>query len=77
MDNIKPDALWGRVIFRKSDVARLRAYLGLSQEKFAEKLGVSVTTVGNWERGSQKPRGQSLRDLEWLTKQLRRRVTKR
>ncbi len=64
-------------MIRKSDVARLRAYLGLSQEKFAEKLGVSVTTVGAWERDVHKPRGQSLRDLEWLTKQLRRRVAKR
>ncbi len=53
-------------MIRKSDVARLRAYLGLSQEKFAQKLGVSVTTVVNWERGRHKPRGQSLRDLEWL-----------
>jgi DNA-binding transcriptional regulator YiaG len=64
-------------MIRKHDVVRLRAYLGLSQEKFAKKLGVSVTTVGNWERGLHKPRSQSLRDLEWLTKLLRRRVTKR
>ena len=64
-------------MFRKHDVVRLRTRLGLSQEKFAEKLGVYVSTVGNWEKGRHKPRGQSLRDLEWLTKQLRRRVVKR
>ncbi len=64
-------------MIRKSDVARLRAYLGLSQEKFAEKLGVYVSTVRNWERGRHKPRGLSLRALERLTKLLKRRVTKR
>ncbi len=64
-------------MFRKHDVVRLRTRLGLSQEKFAKKLGVSVASVGKWERGRHKPRGQPLRDLEWLTKLLRRRVTKR
>jgi len=64
-------------MFRKSDVARLRAHLDLSQEKFAKKLGVSVSTIGKWETGLHKPRGLSLRALERLTKLLRRRVTKR
>ena len=64
-------------MFRKSDVARLRAHLDLSQEKFAKKLGVSVSTVGKWETGLHKPRGLSLRALDRLTKLLRRRVTKR
>ena len=62
-------------MIQKDDVVRLRTRLGLSQEKFAEKLGVHVSTVGKWERGLRKPHGQSLRDLEWLTKQLRRRMT--
>ncbi len=64
-------------MIRKSDVARLRAHLDLSQEKFAKKLGVSVSTVGKWETGLHKPRGLSLRALDRLTKLLRRRVTKR
>ncbi len=64
-------------MFRKSDVARLRAHLDLSQEKFAKKLGVSVSTIGKWEAGLHKPRGLSLRALDRLTKLLRRRVTKR
>ncbi len=62
---------------RKHDVVRLRAGLGLSQEKFAKKLGVSVSAVGKWETGLHKPRGLSLRALDRLTKLLRRRVTKR
>ncbi len=64
-------------MFRKYDIARLRAHLDLSQEKFAEKLGVSVSTVGKWETGLHKPRGLSLRALDRLTKLLRLRVTKR
>ncbi len=59
-------------MIQKDDVVRLRTRLGLTQEKFAEKLGVDVSTVANWERGRHKPRGQPLRDLEWLTKLPRR-----
>ncbi len=64
-------------MFRKHDVVGLRDRLGLSQEKFAKKLGVSVWTVSNWERGFSKPRGLSLRALEHLAKLSRRRVIKR
>ena len=64
-------------MLRKHDVVRLRTRLGLSQEKFAQKLGVSVWTVSKWERGLHKPRGLSLRALDRQTKLLRQRVTKR
>ncbi|MEE8076844.1 MAG: helix-turn-helix domain-containing protein [Candidatus Binatia bacterium] len=64
-------------MFRKHDVVRLRAHLGLSQEKFAKKLGVSASAVEKWERGSHEPRGLSLRALERLAKLSRRRVAKR
>jgi len=64
-------------MIRKFDVARLRGHLGLSQEKFAQKLGVSVSIVVKWERGLHKPRGLYLRSLERLTKLSRRRVAKR
>ncbi len=64
-------------MFRKHDVVRLRARLGLNQEKFAKKIGVSVSAVGKWETGVIKPRGLSLRALDRQTKLLRQRVTKR
>ncbi len=64
-------------MFRNHDVVRLRTGLGLSQEKFAKKLGVSASIVSNWERGINKPRGLSLRALERLAKQLRRKGAKR
>jgi len=64
-------------MIRKYDVVSLRTRLGLSQEKFAKKLGVSVSSVGKWERGLYKPRGLSLLALERLAKLSERRVTKR
>jgi len=32
-----------------------RRLLGLTQEQLAEKLGVNVRTVNNWERAKFKP----------------------
>jgi len=64
-------------MIQKNEVVRLRSRLDLSQEKFAKKLGVSVWSVSNWERGRQKPRGLSLRALERLRKLSRRRIDKR
>ena len=37
---------------------KLRSYRrinGLSQKKFAEQLGVDLTTLAGWERGEHKP----------------------
>ncbi len=58
-------------MIQKYDVARLRSRLALNQEKFAEKLGVSVSSVGKWETGQHKPRGLSVRALERLCSPLR------
>ncbi len=64
-------------MIQKFDVARLRSRLGLNQERFAEKLGVSLSSVEKWEQGQHKPRGLSLRALERLRKLSRRRMNKR
>jgi len=64
-------------MIQNHDVVGLRTRLGLSQEKFAKQLGVSVFTVSTWERSLNKPRGLSLRALERLAKQLRRKDAKR
>jgi len=63
-------------MLRTHGVVRLRTRLGLSQEKFAQKLGVSVWTVSIWERGLSKPRGLSIRALERIAKPSRRRMVK-
>lgn len=36
-------------------IRELRERLGLSQEKFANQLGVSFKTVNRWENGHAKP----------------------
>ena len=35
----------------------IREKLGLSQSKFAKLLGISVSTLQNWEQGRRKPEG--------------------
>jgi putative transcriptional regulator len=46
-------------IFRIDDpnVPEIRKHIGLSQEKFAQLLGVSIATLRNWEQGRRKPDG--------------------
>lgn len=39
----------------KIDVIKLRTMLGLTQQKFAERIGVNRRTVVNWEGGSKIP----------------------
>jgi putative transcriptional regulator len=39
------------------DVRAIRAGFGVSQEKFAEMLGISVGTLRNWEQGRRVPEG--------------------
>jgi DNA-binding transcriptional regulator YiaG len=36
-------------------VKELRCKLGLTQEQFAQKVGVTFSTINNWENGSRKP----------------------
>ena len=41
----------------RSLVAEARAKTGLSQEKFAELLGISPRTLRDWEQGRRSPSG--------------------
>ncbi len=42
------------------DVAALRRFLGMTQQLFAESLGISVHTLRNWEQGRRHPEGPAL-----------------
>jgi putative transcriptional regulator len=42
------------------DVAALRRFTGLTQEKFATALGISVHTLRGWEQGRRMPDGPAL-----------------
>ncbi|MDQ7781520.1 MAG: NadS family protein [Desulfomonilaceae bacterium] len=48
----------GRVTeYPEPDVRRIRKRYALSQEQFANLLGVRVGTLRNWEQGRRSPRG--------------------
>lgn len=51
-------------------VRKLRQRLGLTQEVFAHRLGVTLVTVNRWENGHGKPRGLSVAMLDGVEKQL-------
>lgn len=42
------------------DVAALRRFIGLTQEEFAEGMGISVHTLRNWEQGRRRPEGPAI-----------------
>lgn len=37
------------------DIAALRRFVGLTQDQFAQAMGISIQTLGNWEQGQQQP----------------------
>ena len=43
--------------FSETEVHALRKQFGLSQDKFANLVGISVGTLRNWEQGRRKPEG--------------------
>lgn len=43
--------------FNNPDPKQIRENLGLSQSKFAKLLGISTSTLQNWEQGRRKPEG--------------------
>lgn len=52
--NLKPTRVFN---FANPDVKAIREQYGLSQNKFAKLLGISVSTLRNWEQGRRKPEG--------------------
>jgi putative transcriptional regulator len=40
-----------------TEAAEARASIGMSQEEFAELLGVSARTLQDWEQGRREPTG--------------------
>jgi DNA-binding transcriptional regulator YiaG len=42
------------------DIAALRRFIRLTQEEFAQALGISVHTLRNWEQGRRTPEGPAL-----------------
>ena len=47
-------------------IRELRNSLGLTQEKFAAKLGVTLLTINRWENGRSKPSPLAMEKVELL-----------
>jgi DNA-binding transcriptional regulator YiaG len=45
-------------------VREMRGRIGISQEKFAAKIGVSFPTVSRWEKGRAKPSPLAMQKIE-------------
>jgi putative transcriptional regulator len=43
--------------FNPADIKSIRSKLKLSQSEFAMMIGVSVSTLQNWEQGRRQPEG--------------------
>jgi putative transcriptional regulator len=51
-------------------VRELRNRTGLTQEKFAAKLGVTFPTINRWENGRAKPSPLAMKQIENLLRDL-------
>ncbi|MBD2101771.1 DNA-binding transcriptional regulator [Leptolyngbya sp. FACHB-261] len=51
-------------------VLELRQQLGLTQEKLAAKLGVTVSTINRWENGKTAPSPLGLKQIEEMLRQM-------
>ena len=52
-------------------IRKLRTTLGLTQEQFAAKAGVTYSTVNRWENGKAKPSPLALQKIEELQNKLK------
>lgn len=50
-------------------VKALRAFMGMTQQSFADKLGVRQQTVSEWEKGIYRPRGATVTLLNLVADQ--------
>jgi transcriptional regulator with XRE-family HTH domain len=50
-------------------VKRLRERMGLTQERFAQAVGVTFSTVNQWENGHRRPHPFLLRRLVEMDKE--------
>lgn len=54
-------------------IVSLREAMGMTQEQFGEKLGVSKMTVSRWERGRMRPSDAAANAIRELQEETRRR----
>ena len=52
-------------------IKKIRTSLGLTQEQFAAKIGVTFSTVNRWENGKGKPSPLAILRIEELQNSLK------
>ena len=52
-------------------VKSLRKAIGLTQEQFAAKIGVTLSTVNRWEKGRNKPQSLAIKQINALRRVLK------
>ncbi|MBE2895737.1 helix-turn-helix domain-containing protein [Pasteurellaceae bacterium HPA106] len=57
-----------KMVVHVHPIVETRNKAGLSQSKFAEKLGISVNTLKSWEQGQRKPSGAAAALIKLLSK---------
>jgi len=75
LDSLRPHGSEGRrKLNPQADVPRLvrelRKRTGLTQEKFAAKLGVTYPTINRWENGRAKPSPLAMQRIEELLRSM-------
>ena len=49
-------------MFKREEIKNIRERLGMTQDEFAKRIGVTVTTVSRWERGDSLPKSKVVID---------------
>jgi putative transcriptional regulator len=52
-------------------IKEIRGRLGITQEKFAAKLGVTLPTINRWENGRTRPSPMAVQNLRELVSSMR------
>ena len=64
----------GDILAKRDKMSRLirelRKRLGLTQEKFAARLGVAFPTINRWENGKAKPSPLAMQKIEELVREM-------
>jgi DNA-binding transcriptional regulator YiaG len=60
----------------KTNIEKIRKKLKLTQEQFAEKIGVCRETINRWENGHFKPCNLAVRQIEKLIKKYPKKLGK-
>ncbi len=55
-------------VLKPADIKAIRSKLGKSQSEFALMIGVSVSTLQNWEQGRRQPEGPAMALLRVASK---------